>query len=258
MHYRLSVAGATLPTAPGETLQAALLRQHWDVRMGCRNGACGACRARLVRGAASDRAGKVVTPGPVLPCQLYPRSDLQLDWPSALAPGSPAAARELPCRLLDAVPVVSGWRWHLQLPAGRLPALLTGQYLRRQAERLWIARVDGRDLRVLAPTAPAGERETLWGPFGHCWLDASTPTPLHLLADSGRDLQRRALCEAAAAMDLALVPELDPGPALPAAIMVLSDDPRRRGRRRRRWRSRVALYVDDEGRLHGTSEFALR
>ncbi|MDT0342217.1 2Fe-2S iron-sulfur cluster-binding protein [Streptomyces litchfieldiae] len=65
---------ATWPTAPGETLLAAVLRNRPDAPYACRGGVCGTCRARLTEGRVRmDRNYALeepeLTAGYVLACQ---------------------------------------------------------------------------------------------------------------------------------------------------------------------------------------------
>ncbi|MFN4021826.1 MAG: 2Fe-2S iron-sulfur cluster-binding protein [Hydrogenophilus thermoluteolus] len=77
---------ATFTAAPDETVLDAALRSGLTVPYGCRDGACGACRARVVNGTVELKG---VAPGVLsdderaagwtLLCRAYPRSDLTIE-----------------------------------------------------------------------------------------------------------------------------------------------------------------------------------
>lgn len=249
MPHRLSIAGPTggdIPAEPGASVLEAAQRQHWRVSSGCRNGNCLACGAQLVAGCASDRQGRSLQAGPILTCQTLPRSDLQLIWPGASAPGSAAVARPLHCRVLASDAAAQAWSSRLELPAGRMPVLLPGQSLRLgESQRLWIWGAGGsrRELLVLSSEPLPEPRVRLTGPFGHCWLDAQSPSPVRLLVGAGRQLQAEALRRAC--VDLGLDEALA---APPATVLGLSDNGAQRAQWRTQWQARAALYADDDGR----------
>lgn len=249
MSHRLSIAGPAggdIPAEPGVTVLEAAQRQHWRVSSGCRNGNCLACGAQLIAGCARDRQGRPLPAGPILTCQTLPFSDLQLIWPGARAPGSATTARSLQCRVLASDAVAQYWSSRLELPPGRMPALLPGQWLRLgESQRLWIRGTGGsqRELLVLSSEPLPECRVGLTGPFGHCWLDARSPSPVRLLVGAGRQLQAEALRRACVHMAL---DETRAGP--PATVLGLSDHGPQRARWRAQWQNRAALYADDDGR----------
>lgn len=118
----------------GETVLTAALRQHVFLPYGCRDGACGSCRARLLEGKVNYPKGMPPalaqdTGDGVILCQAQPLSDLVieaevLDRVAGLEP------RILPCRvtrlqrLAHDVMGVS-----LRLPKNQHLEFLAGQYI---------------------------------------------------------------------------------------------------------------------------------
>lgn len=86
---KIWIRGETDPylCAPGEKALSALERDHArSVRVGCRQGGCGACRVRVISG--DYETGKMSrvhvseaeeAVGYALSCRLIPRSDLVLE-----------------------------------------------------------------------------------------------------------------------------------------------------------------------------------
>ena len=87
LQIRISGQTAAYACAPGEKALSALERGNVkSVRVGCRQGGCGACRVRVVSG--EYETGKMsrahVTEeeeeaGFVLSCRLFPKTDLVLE-----------------------------------------------------------------------------------------------------------------------------------------------------------------------------------
>ena len=162
--------GGCVAVGADETLLAAFTAAHWRVANGCRNGCCQACRATLRRGQVLA-AGRVVTgQASILPCRAQPLSPLELDWPSAYAPGSPGAARNLYCRFLDQRTLTDNhFEIALELPPGRLPRFTPGQWLEGpDGQQLTVLAVADRRLRLFGDTPVAAERGhlRLHGPRG--------------------------------------------------------------------------------------------
>jgi CDP-4-dehydro-6-deoxyglucose reductase len=103
---------------------------------GCRNGACGACKGKLLDGEIRYRGVELtgITPeergkGTVLFCQALPASDLVIETRQLIASGFPAV-RTLPCRVdrmekcTDSI-----LRLYLKLPATEPLHFLPGQHI---------------------------------------------------------------------------------------------------------------------------------
>jgi CDP-4-dehydro-6-deoxyglucose reductase len=136
--HRVTVqpSGQQFEAAEGESILAAALRQHIVLPYGCRNGACGSCKARLLEGEVDYGVyqKRVLTDeekalGKALLCQARPLGDVVIEARTLRGAGE-IQVRTLPCRVqkmqrvTDDVMVV-----HLQLPANERLQFLAGQYL---------------------------------------------------------------------------------------------------------------------------------
>lgn len=138
MSYRVIIepSGRTFDCAPGETVLAAGLRQDVVLPYGCRDGACGSCKARvlsgaIVHGAHQARALSVdeKAAGWALMCVAQAQSDLTIEC-NAVAAAGVFPARKMPTRVAamervaDDVIIL-----RLQLPASENYRYRAGQYL---------------------------------------------------------------------------------------------------------------------------------
>jgi CDP-4-dehydro-6-deoxyglucose reductase len=197
----------------GETILAAALRQGVVLPYGCKNGACGSCKALILEGSIEQgphstnalKAEEAVR-GQALLCCSTATSDLVVQCRVVAAAGD-IPVRKLPCRIasiVDAAPdvkVVS-----LQMPANERLQYLAGQYVelllrdgsRRSysmacaphlAERieLHIRHMPGGKFTdaLFGQTQPAvKERDILRfeGPLGTFFLREDSEAPIVLLA----------------------------------------------------------------------------
>jgi len=129
-------SGLQFQVEKDEAVLAAALRQGYVLPYGCKNGACGTCKARIVAGAVdygvyqpralpdADRAR-----GKALLCQAKPLSDLVIEA-RTIGATKGIEVKTLPCRvqrlqrLAEDVIVL-----HLKLPANEKLVYLAGQYL---------------------------------------------------------------------------------------------------------------------------------
>jgi CDP-4-dehydro-6-deoxyglucose reductase, E3 len=129
-------SGQQFQVEEGEAVLAAALRQGFVLPYGCKNGACGTCKARVVSGTVDygiyqpkalpdeDKAR-----GKALLCQAKPRSDLVIEA-RTIGAAKGIEVKTLPCRvqklerLADDVMAL-----HLKLPANEKLVYLAGQYL---------------------------------------------------------------------------------------------------------------------------------
>jgi len=129
---QLRPSGRVLEVCDGETVLDAAIRDGVTLAYGCRNGRCGACRARLVRGMVSEgEEGAADTPGSgtILLCRAYPVSEVEVEV-HELETAAEIVVKELPCKVARMQPlsrdVMGLW---LKLPAAERLQFLAGQYI---------------------------------------------------------------------------------------------------------------------------------
>ncbi len=132
----LSPGGQTFQVETGESVLTAALRSGLVIPYGCKNGACGSCKGKIISGtvdygvyqekalpAAEREQGKALF------CQAKPLSDCVLEA-RLVGKAGDIPVKTLPCRiqrlqkLTDDVMVL-----HLKLPAAERLQFLAGQYL---------------------------------------------------------------------------------------------------------------------------------
>lgn len=129
-------SGRRIACEPDETILQAALRQHVVLPYGCRNGACGSCKATLMAGEvdpgvfqprALPESDRVL--GKVLLCCAQPQSDVQVQA-HELVGASDMPVRKMPCRVNaierpgDDVAIL-----RIQLPANEVLQYRAGQYI---------------------------------------------------------------------------------------------------------------------------------
>ncbi|HXF66247.1 MAG TPA: CDP-6-deoxy-delta-3,4-glucoseen reductase [Burkholderiales bacterium] len=138
MPYRVTIepSGHSFTANEGETVLEAALREAVVIAYGCRNGACGTCKGKLLEGAvdyghcrehalseAEKRAGYALF------CQARPKSDLVIQC-REVAAVSELRIRTLPARVQKMERLAPDvMRLFLKLPAGERLQYLAGQYL---------------------------------------------------------------------------------------------------------------------------------
>lgn len=134
MSYTITVlpGGARFVAPPGKSILDAALDAGLRLPYGCRNGACGGCKSRLIHGevdygdyqesALGDAERRV---GYVLLCCARPRSDLTIECREA-----DAAVRRMRCRVetMDRL-APDVMRLRLKLPANERLPFRAGQYI---------------------------------------------------------------------------------------------------------------------------------
>jgi CDP-4-dehydro-6-deoxyglucose reductase len=138
MTHQVSVqpSGHVFQVPEGETVLAAALNEGFHLPYGCRNGACGSCKGKLLSGeidqgkyqhsALSDDERAA---GYALFCVAKPLSDLVIEVKS-IGAVKDIVVKKLPCRVhklervADDVMIV-----HLKLPANERLQFLAGQYI---------------------------------------------------------------------------------------------------------------------------------
>ena len=132
----LQPSGQSFEVEEGESILTAALRQQFVLPYGCRNGACGSCKGKLLEGSVDygvyqQKAlpDQEKAQGKALFCQAKPLTDLVIEARTVGAVKD-IQVKTLPCRvqklerLADDVMAL-----HLKLPANERLQFLAGQYL---------------------------------------------------------------------------------------------------------------------------------
>ena len=132
----LKTSGKQFTVNQDETILEAALRQNINLPYGCKNGACGSCKGKVVEGQVthgqhSESAMSCAdeTGGATLFCCSHPQSDLLIEAREVQGAGD-IAIRKVPCRVNaisrhgSDVAILK-----LQLPASERFQFLAGQYL---------------------------------------------------------------------------------------------------------------------------------
>jgi CDP-4-dehydro-6-deoxyglucose reductase len=132
----LKTSGKTFSVEADETVLEAALRQSINLPYGCKNGACGSCKGRLLTGKIThgDHSQSALSPadetaGATLLCCAHPQTDLLIEVREVQG-GGDIPVRKVPCRIntikfaSDDVAILQ-----LQLPASERFQFLAGQYL---------------------------------------------------------------------------------------------------------------------------------
>lgn len=132
----LKTSGKQFTVDSEESILEAALRQGINLPYGCKNGACGSCKGKVLEGQLShgqhsegalSRAEE--TAGSILFCCAHPQSDLLIEAREVQGSGD-IAIRKIPCRV-NAItkPSSDVAILKLQLPAAERFQFLAGQYL---------------------------------------------------------------------------------------------------------------------------------
>lgn len=211
MSFQISLqpGGQQFPAEADQTVLEAALAAGLVIPYGCRDGACGACKGKVLSGevhlgditpgALSDaeRGG-----GMTLFCSAHPRSDLVIEARNVSRAGD-IPVKKLPCRVqtltraADDVMILQA-----KLPASETFRFSAGQYIdflladgRRRSFSIANAPHEGDHLELHIRLVPGGcftervfkdmkEREILRfeGPLGTFGLDESSTRPIAMLA----------------------------------------------------------------------------
>jgi CDP-4-dehydro-6-deoxyglucose reductase len=138
MAYRVTIKPSdhAFTVAAGETILEAALREGFVIAYGCRNGACGTCKGKVLAGAVdygkyqehalpeSDRRL-----GFALFCQAHPMSDLAIEC-REIGAARDIQIRTLPCRVQQMERIAPDvMLLRLKLPASERLQFLAGQYI---------------------------------------------------------------------------------------------------------------------------------
>ncbi len=136
MSYRITVlpSGQTFEAAADETILDAALHHGLTLPYGCRDGACGACKGKILDGTVDYGKAQALTDadkaaGLALFCCAKPTADLSLECKEVRAANEipvktlPARIEKLERRAADVIEL------HLRLPATDRLQFLAGQYV---------------------------------------------------------------------------------------------------------------------------------
>ena len=214
MRYSVTVqpSGKQFTVSDEQTILEAALSQSVVLPYGCRTGACGSCKARVLEGeidqgphSANALRPEEIRKGLALLCCARPRTDLVIEARVVMA--GEIQIRKIPCRISRLEQVAPDVIiMHLQLPANEQFRFLAGQYLEfvlrdgvRRSFSMALAphRADHIELHVRhvpggrftdalfgASTPPIKERDILRfeGPMGTFFLREDSDKPIILLA----------------------------------------------------------------------------
>jgi CDP-4-dehydro-6-deoxyglucose reductase, E3 len=128
--------GHRITANPDETILQAALREGLILPYGCRDGACGSCKGKLIEGSIDyGKCSEKALPdaereaGMALFCQARPLSDLVIEAREVRKAGD-IQVRTLPCRVQTIErPTDDVALLHLKLPANERLQFLAGQYV---------------------------------------------------------------------------------------------------------------------------------
>ena len=132
----LKTSGKQFTVTPDENILEAALRQGINLPYGCKNGACGSCKGKVLEGqvnhgqhSESALSKTDETAGGILFCCAHPQSDLLIEAREVQGAGD-IAIRKVPCRVNTiSKPSSDVAILKLQLPAAERFQFLAGQYL---------------------------------------------------------------------------------------------------------------------------------
>jgi len=132
----LQPGGHQFQVEEGEAVLAAALRQGFVLPYGCKNGACGSCKGRIVSGTVDYGVyqAKVLTDeekaqGKALFCQAKPMTDLVLEA-RIVGAAKDIQVKKLPCRVQKLERLSEdAMLLQIKLPANEKLVFLAGQYI---------------------------------------------------------------------------------------------------------------------------------
>jgi len=227
-------SGRQFQVEPDESVLEAGLRQGVVLPYGCKNGACGSCKAKVVSGVlehgphqSSALPAREAAEGQALMCCAHPQSALEIEARVVAAAGD-IPIRKMPCRVAAierVAPDVAILR--LQLPANERLQYLAGQFVElimRDGTRrsysmacaphlsdqveLHVRHMPGgrfTDALFGVSSPPVKERDILRfeGPLGTFFLREDSVKPIVLLASGTGFAPIKALVEHAIAKGIA-------------------------------------------------------
>jgi CDP-4-dehydro-6-deoxyglucose reductase len=132
----LQPSGHHLTVNEDETILSAALREGFTLPYGCRNGACGSCKGRVLEGKidygkyqSNTLKPEEIAEGKTLLCVARPLSDLVLEVKEIRVAGE-VPVKTLPCRVQKLEKLVDDvMLMQLKLPANERLQFLAGQYI---------------------------------------------------------------------------------------------------------------------------------
>jgi CDP-4-dehydro-6-deoxyglucose reductase len=132
----LQPSGLQFQVEEGEAILAAALRQGFVLPYGCKSGACGSCKGKILSGSVDYGVyqAKALTEeekaqGKALFCQAKPLSDLVLEA-RAIGAAKDIQIKKLPCRVQTLERLADDvMRLRLKLPANEKLVYLAGQFI---------------------------------------------------------------------------------------------------------------------------------
>lgn len=132
----LQPSGHVFRAQDSETILEAALREGYRLPYGCRNGACGSCKGKIIAGIVDHgHAQEIALPeteraqGHALFCQARPRSDLVIEC-REIGAAKDIPVKTLPCRVQSLERVAPEvMRIRLRLPSAERLQFLAGQYI---------------------------------------------------------------------------------------------------------------------------------
>jgi CDP-4-dehydro-6-deoxyglucose reductase len=132
----LQPSGLQFDVEQGESVLAAALRQGYVLPYGCKNGACGSCKGKLLEGQIDYGVyqkkalpDEEKTQGKALFCQAKPLTDLTIEARTVGA-AKDIQVKKLPCRVQKLERVTEDVMvLHLKLPANERLQFLAGQFI---------------------------------------------------------------------------------------------------------------------------------
>jgi CDP-4-dehydro-6-deoxyglucose reductase len=132
----LQPSGHQFQVEEGEAVLAAALRQGFVLPYGCKNGACGSCKSKILSGSvdygvyqAKTLTDEEKAQGKVLLCQAKPLSDLVLEA-RTIGAAKDIQVKKLPCRVQKLERLSQdAMLLQIKLPANEKLVFLAGQYI---------------------------------------------------------------------------------------------------------------------------------
>lgn len=211
MSYKITIkpSGHVIEANGDEVILDAALRHGLSIPYGCRNGVCGACKGKIVRGEVAYPDGR---PGALSPmeeaigqtvcCQAHARSDLELEIHEVTS-SQEVPVRKMPARVVKMERLAGDvMRLLLKIPDSERMQFLAGQYIdiligddRRRSFSIANAPHDDQFIELHIRHVADGEFTSrvfngmkekdilrIEGPYGTFYLREESPRPIICVA----------------------------------------------------------------------------